>query len=181
MYKLLFEFLFYTGARIGEVICLTWKDIDLQNKYVSITKTLYKIHNNTPTSNKTHKNRQIYLNDCLVKELANYKAIKMQYKDFSDDWYIFGDVFTLATTTLERKKHHYFNLCGVREITIHEFRHSHVSLLVNEYIKNGGTDGRSFLISVSARLGHSIPVMFKTYLHLFPNTQNDIVKMLNNI
>lgn len=181
MYHLLFTTLFYTGIRKGELLCLTWNDIDLKKKVLYINKTLYKIHNNQPTSNKTNQNRQIYLNDCLVKELANYKAIKMQYKDFSDDWYVFGDVFTLATTTLERKKHHYFNLSGVREITIHEFRHSHVSMLVNEYIKNGGTDGRSFLISVSARLGHSIPVMFKTYLHLFPNTQNDIVKMLNNM
>lgn len=181
LYHLLFNTLFYTGIRKGELLCLTWNDIDLQNKVMIINKTLYKIHENAPTSNKNNQSRQIYLNDSLVQEMACFKAKKEVYKDFSNNWYVFGDVFTLSTTTIERKKHHYFALSGVREITIHEFRHSHVSMLVNEYIKKGGKDGRSFLISVSARLGHTIPVMFKTYLHLFPNTQNDIVNMLNNL
>lgn len=178
MYHLLFDVLFYTGIRKGELLCLTWNDIKDNVMYIS--KTLYKIHDNKPTSNKTNTNRQIYLNDSLVQELSRFKASKMDYKDFSDNWFIFGDVFTLSTSTLERKKHHYFELSGVREISIHSFRHSHVSMLINEYIKNGGTDGRSFLISVSARLGHTIPVMFRTYLHLFPDTQNNIVDLLNN-
>ena len=181
MYKLLFEFLFYTGARIGEVICLTWNDINLERKYVSITKTLYKIHNNTPTSNKTNTNRQIYLNDSLVDNLTRYKASRMVYKDFSNNWYIFGDVNTLSTTQIQRKKHQYFVKSGVNEITIHEFRHSHVSNIVDMYLKSGNTDSTKFFIMMSQRLGHTIPVMQRTYLHLFPNTQDDLVKMLNNL
>lgn len=179
-YKLLFEMLFYTGARIGEVICLTWNDIDLNDKYISITKTLYKIHNNTPTSNKTNQNRQIYLNDSFVRNLASFKATKTQYKDFSNNWYVFGDIKTLSTTQIQRKKHQWFLASGVHEITIHEFRHSHVSFCINEYLKNNGKDSQGFLILLSQRLGHTIPVMFKTYLHLFPNTQNEIVDLLNN-
>ena len=180
MYKLLFEFLFYTGARIGEVICLTWNDIDLQNKYVSITKTLYKVHNNTPTSNKTAKNRQIYLPDFLVTNLTSFKAIKETYKDFSNNWYVFGDVKTISTTQLARKKHQYFTDANIREITIHEFRHSHCSMVINELLKEGKTS-TSILLMLSQRLGHSLQVMERTYMHLFPNTQNDIVKMLNNL
>lgn len=181
MYKLLFEFLFYTGARIGEVICLTWNDIDLENKYVSITKTLYKIHDNTPTSNKTSQNRQIYLNDTLVQNLTRFKSNKEVYKNYSNDWYVFGDIKTLSTTQIARKKHQYFINSGVREITIHEFRHSHVSNLVQEYLKSGQTDSTKFFIMMSQRLGHTIPVMQKTYLHLFPNTQDEIVKLLNSV
>ena len=181
MYKLLFEFLFYTGARIGEVICLTWNDIDLEDKYVSITKTLYKIHNNTPTSNKTASNRKIYLNDSLVDNLIRFKASREAFKDFSNKWYIFGDVCTLSTTQIQRKKHQYFVKSGVNEITIHEFRHSHVSNMVNMYLKSGQTDSSKFFIMMSQRLGHTIPVMQRTYLHLFPNTQDDLVKMLNNL
>ena len=179
-YELLFKFLFYTGARIGEVICLTWNDIDLDNKYVSITKTLYKRHNNTPTSNKTHSNRRIYLNDSFVRELACFKSIKQQYKDFSNNWYVFGDIRTLSQTSIARKKHQWFLASGVREITVHEFRHSHVSNMINLYLKSGQTDSTKFFIMMSQRLGHTIPVMQKTYLHLFPNTQNDIVNLLNN-
>lgn len=179
MYNLLFNVLFYTGLRKGELLCLTWRDVDLDNKYLSITKTLYKIHDNTPTSNKTATNRQIYLDDSLVRKLADYRATKMSYKDFSLDWYVFGDVFTLATTTLERKKHQYFIQSGVREITIHEFRHSHVSNMINLYLKSNN-DSTKFFLMMSQRLGHTIGVMQKTYMHLFPNTQNDIVDLLNN-
>ena len=181
MYKLLFEFLFYTGCRIGEVICLTWNDINLERKFVSITKTLYKIHDNTPTTNKTNKNRQVSIPDVLLLELANYKAIKKSYKDFSNDWYVFGDNKTLSTTQIQRKKHQYFTDANIHEITIHEFRHSHVSMLVNEYLKHGNTDSTKFFIMMSQRLGHTIPVMEKVYLHLFPNNQDDIVNMLNNM
>lgn len=180
-YKLLFEFLFYTGARIGEVICLTYNDLNLEKKYVTITKTLYKIHDNKPTSNKTSKNRQIYLDDNLVAKLAAYKANKQKYKDFSNNWYIFGDVKTLSTTQIARKKHQYFADANIHEITIHEFRHSHVSNMVSLYLKSGQTDSTKFFIMMSQRLGHTIPVMQKTYMHLFPNTQDELVKMLNNL
>ena len=159
---------------------MTWNDINLQNKYVSITKTLYKVHNNTPTSNKTAKNRQIYLPDFLVANLTSFKAIKEAYKDFSNNWYVFGDIKTISTTQLARKKHQYFTDANIREITIHEFRHSHCSMVINELLKEGKTS-TSILLMLSQRLGHSLQVMERTYMHLFPNTQNDIVKMLNNL
>ena len=179
MYRLLFEMLFYTGMRKGELLCLTWNDIDFTRKVIRINKTLYKIHDNTPTTNKTNQVREIYLNDSFVQNLAIYKQNRMAFKDFSNNWYVFGDTITLSTSTLERKKHHYFELSGVKEITIHEFRHSHVSMLVNEYLKSGNTDSTKFFIMMSQRLGHTIEVMQRTYMHLFPNTQDDIVNMLN--
>ena len=50
-------------------------------------------------------------------------------------------------------------------------QHSHVSFLINEYVKTGQTDTTKFFIITSARMGHTIKVMQDTYLHLFDDIQ----------
>ena len=87
----------------------------------------------------------------------------------------------LSQTTIDRKKHLYFSLANINEITFHEFRHSHVSLLINEYVKSGQTDTTKFFLMLSNRMGHSIEVMQKTYMHLFPTIQDEIVDLLDNL
>ena len=81
------------------------------------------------------------------------------------NWFVFNGT-TYSLTTIDRYKHKYFELSGVPEITIHEFRHSHVSLLINEYLKSGQTDTSKFFVMMSNRMGHSIGVN-ATYVHAF--------------
>ncbi|MBQ7140446.1 MAG: hypothetical protein IJO32_02965 [Bacilli bacterium] len=97
------------------------------------------------------------------------------------DDYVFGGKHPLSTTTLTNRKNRYFNKCGIKPITIHQFRHSHVSLLINEYIKTGQTDTTKFFLMMSNRMGHTIQVMQETYMHLFPEVQNEIVSLLNGL
>lgn len=183
MWKTFFIFLFLTGCRKGEVQALTWKDIDFNNNYISIYKTLsvktsdhYKITN---TKNKV--NRKIQMSKKLKESLIEYKKEIIKYTDFNDDWFVFGNTRFLPQTTIDREKHKYFEIAGLKEITIHEFRHSHVSLCVNEYLKSGQTDSTKFFIMMSARMGHTIDTMQETYMHLFPTIQNEIVDLLDNL
>lgn len=174
--------LYYTGARIGEVLALTWKDIDFINNEISITKTLYKVKGEyTITSTKNNTNRKIKMSKVLKEEL--YEAYKKfrKFKDFSYTWYVFGCTIPLSTTTVNRYKHKYFELSGVHEISIHQFRHSHVSCLINEFIKSGQTDTAKFFLMMSSRLGHTVGVMQKTYMHLFPTVQDEIIDLLDNL
>lgn len=182
-WKTFFMFLYYTGMRKGEVIALTWNDIDFNNNLIIVNKTLYtKIKGKiTTTSTKNNKNRKIKISKTLKNQLMLYKQHMQQYKDFSNKWYVFGGPTYLPITTIDRYKHKYFELSGVREITIHEFRHSHVSLLINEYLKSGQTDTAKFFLMMSDRLGHSIQVMQDTYMHLFPTIQDEIVNLLDNL
>lgn len=183
MWYTFFITLFYTGARKSEIQALTWEDINFDineisiNKIISVkTKEQYKI-----TSTKNNLNRKIKMSKTLKDALLTYKQDRQQYKDFSEKWFVFGDIRFLPQTTIDRYKHKYFELANINEITIHEFRHSHVSLLINEYIKSGQTDTTKFFLMMSERMGHTIDVMQKTYMHLFPTIQDEIVDLLDNL
>lgn len=188
MWKTFFSFLFFTGCRKGEVQALTWEDIDFQNNVISIYKTLtvktpdnYKI-----TNTKNKLNRKVIINTSLKKQLLDYKREMKRFTDFNEKWFVFGGTRFLAQTTIDNNKHKYFEKANIPEITIHEFRHSHVSLLINEYVqksKNNSmkVDTAKFFLMMSERMGHTIEVMQKTYMHLFPSIQDEIVDLLNNI
>ena len=178
-----FYTLYYTGMRKSEIQALTWNDINFNKNEITINKIIsvkttekYKI-----TSTKNNLNRKIKMSKTLKEILLNYKKIKQKLVDFSNEWFVFGDIRFLPQTTIDRKKHQFFQESGVKEITIHEFRHSHVSLLINEYIKSGQTDTTKFFIMMSNRMGHTIDVMQKTYMHLFPTVQDEIIDLLDNL
>lgn len=181
-WKTFFIFLYYTGMRKGEVLALNWNDIDLKNDIIKVDKTLYYKHNKGEiTSTKTGVNRTIKISKRLRDSLIEYKQEMMKYADYNNNWYVFGNTKFLAPATIDRMKNYYFDKSGITPITIHEFRHSHVSLLVNEYIKKGGTDTSKFFLMMSNRMGHTIETMKRTYLHLFPTIQDDIVDLLDNL
>lgn len=188
MWKTFFIFAYYTGCRRGEIIALTWNDINFENNDISINKTLYEeIKRKTYiTSTKNNLNRKIKMSKTLREELLKYKSEMMKYADFTEEWFVFGCTRFLPKTTIARYKHKYFQLSGVHEITMHEFRHSHVSLLINEYIKNSKEknmkiDTAKFFLMMSDRMGHTIQVMQETYMHLFPTIQDEIVDLLDNL
>lgn len=178
--------LYFTGMREGEMQALNWNDIDFNRKVIIVNKTLstntkegrYKI-----TNTKNCLNREISMSKILYEELKKYKDIVMQYVDFSNDWFVFGNGDFLSTYHMNKNKNKYFKEAGLekRIITIHEFRHSHVSLCINEYLKSGQSDSTKFFLMMSQRMGHSLRVMQETYMHLFPSVQDNIVNLLDNL
>lgn len=178
----------YTGCRKGELLALNWKSIDFNNNVIYIDKTLYtKLKGRfVINSTKNNKNRKIQMNKVLRDTLLEYKNYCKKYTDYNDNWYVFGNTSYLPLTTIDRYKHKYFELSGVKEITMHEFRHSCVSILINEYIKtskekNVKIDITKFFLILSERMGHSVEVMKNTYMHLFPSIQDEIVDLFDNL
>lgn len=174
-----FNTLFFTGMRKGESLAITWEDIDFKNKEITINKTYtnktkgcsYKI-----TSTKNLINRKIKLNDSLINILSVYKN---EMKPQSNKDFVFCGNAPLSTSTIGRKWDSYFSNNDIPKITIHQIRHSNVSFLINEYLKSGQTDTTKFFIIMSKRLGHTIKVMQETYMHLFPEFQDQVVDLLN--
>ena len=158
-YKVLFELLYFTGLRKGEVLALKWEDIDFINKTISINKTITRNHEfQTPKTKSS--NRTISISDNLINELSKLNHDREL-------------IFDISFTQLKRKKDYYCNLSGVKQIKIHEFRHSHACLLFTNNIE---------IEDISYRLGHSsISMTMTTYLKYLPRNEKRVVNLLNSL
>ena len=175
VYKLFFMTLFFTGLRVGECIALTWEDY--QNGYIDINKTISKTKvndeyiTNSPKTNSS--NRRIKLTDNLIYLLdKEYERVKI-LPNFSHEWYIFGGIKPLTQTTIGRRKDKYCELANVKKIKIHEFRHSHATLLTSQNVP---------ITNIAQRLGHSDTNMtLNTYSHFVSSDEDKTINVLNSI
>lgn len=190
MWKTFFIFLMFTGLRKGEARALTWKNVDFVNNEIKVVQTMDE--KNRITNTKNGKNRRVKMNKYLIEQMEIYKSEVMKHSDFTEEWFVFGGINSLPRVEIDRKKDFYFKIANensnhkIQRITLHEFRHSHVSLLINEYVRkceklNLKIDATKFFIALSNRMGHTIQVMEHTYMHLFPTIQDEIVELLDNL
>ena len=80
---------------------------DLKDNYISIDKNLIRsfikeCKFNTPKTNSSIRN--VELDDYVLNNLKKLKEYYKTFIGFSDDWFIFGGLVPLSTTTIERKK-----------------------------------------------------------------------------
>ncbi len=176
-YKTFFEVLYYLGLRQGEATALTWKDINFSKKEVSINKTLttkLKGQLYTVSTPKTvNSNRILPIPLKLLKSLERLKEQAKTKKYYSDNWFVFGDELPFRETTIQLRKNKYCKLAKVKQIRIHDFRHSCASFLIN----NGAS-----IVLVSKYLGHSkISVTLDIYTHLYKNELLEVSKMIDTV
>ena len=176
-YRTFYETLYYLGLRQGEATALTWKDIDFEKKEVSINKTLttkLKGQLYTISSPKTaNSNRVLPIPLKLLKSYKKLKEEAIKKKYFNESLFVFGDELPFRETTIQVKKNKYCKLAGVKQIRIHDFRHSCASFLIN----NGAS-----IVLVSKYLGHSkISVTLDTYTHLYKNELLEVSKIIDTL
>ncbi|GEP19176.1 site-specific integrase [Pediococcus argentinicus] len=149
----------FTGARIGEIMALTWKDINLNFKTININKAWNYFKGGKFKETKTESsNRIIPINKTLVnvfKELKNAKDPQKTDLLFTTQ---FGTIPSsnavnktlrknMEKLDINRKNFHFHSLC-----------HSHVAYLLSQ-----GVD----IYAIAKRLGHSdITTTTRTYAYL---------------
>lgn len=162
----------YTGMRIGEILALTWSDIDFDEKTITINKS-YDYHSHQIKQPKTkHSNRTIRINQSLL-DLLNQL-------DHSNEF-----IFTSKTGTMpvgsscNRYLKEYLKKCNIdrQNFHFHSLRHSHVAMLLYE-----GVD----LYAISKRLGHADLTTTSTiYAYLIDElkqkSDNHIEEILDNL
>lgn len=171
-YHTLFTVLYYTGVRIGECLALTWNDF--RNDYLDINKTFTRSEESNYVLGppKTFSSRRkISLDNYTIKKLNELKKHYQSFVNFNDNWYIFGGIKPLARTTITTNKNIYCKKANVKEITLHNFRHSHASLLISQRVP---------LTVIQKRLGHKdLSTTLNKYSHMIPEDEDKAINAVN--
>lgn len=171
-----FAIAFYTGARKGEIHALRWSDIEGNIIHIRRSVT-QKIKGEdvveTPPKNPTSI-RNIQAPKPLLDILAEHKERQRAATHlFTEDFRVCGGERPLRDTTIAKKNIAFADAAGLPHIRIHDFRHSHVSVLVNEGVN---------IQEIARRLGHAdIKMTLNTYSHLYPREEERAVKILDKI
>lgn len=173
-YYVLFNILYYMGCRKGEALALKWDDINFSQRTIRINKTIaqqlrgvsYKL-----TPPKTlNSNRTIKIPTKLYEILlVRYNTVKLD-NSFSPTNFVLGGTNPLSLRYVGTKFKRYAILANVPIIRIHDLRHSHASLLINQ-----GAN----IKAIASRLGDSVDTVLNVYTHLFHETEDELVSIID--
>lgn len=178
-------FIMWTFCRIGEALALQWKDIDLENEMVSITKSYsrVKIRNGvnagkyqyTIVKTKNKQNRTFKMCKNAVMAITRYKQIKQPK---SDDEFIFSTKNGVLTVTSITRMYQNIirNTEGInrnKHVTIHGLRHTGISYFLRHDVP---------VEIVSRMAGHqSIQITLDTYYSVIEEQKQKAIDYLDKI
>lgn len=169
-----FSIAFYTGMRKGEINALRWNDYDNEIIHVrhSIAQKLKGEDRESGTKTRSSK-RDLKAPKPLVDILEEHRARLKAESMYKEDAYICGIDKALRDTNIDLHNRANAEAAGIKRITIHEFRHTHASLLANEGIN---------IQEIARRLGHAkVEMTWKTYAHLYPREEERAIEILDKI
>lgn len=112
----------YTGCRRNELLALTWEDIDLKDRTISINKSLYQINGGTPRIKRPKTEKGIRVLPIMDKLLPYLQPSEgLVFKNPTTGGYIKDGTFTLLWGR-------YKDASGV-SCTPHQLRHCYATML----------------------------------------------------
>ena len=162
-----FMTLYWTGMRLGELLALNPKDVDLEKRTISITKSYQRLgKKDVITPPKTPKSKRV---------ITIPEFLAADIKDYMDSLYDLQEndrLFPITKYYLEHEMQRGIKESGVKRIRVHDLRHSHASML----IKLGFSP-----LEIANRLGHEkVETTLNTYAHLYPNKQTKLAERLDS-
>lgn len=171
------------GMRQGEVLGLSWRDVDLDQRVVHVRQALQFAPGEglCLVPPKTARSRRVIpisgvIVDALKRRHAQQDADRLAAGEFWEEW---GLVFTtrFGTPVSPRNDYRDFRLiverAGVRRVRLHDLRHTSASLMLAQ-----GVNPRV----VMEILGHSqISVNPNTYSHVTTTVSRDAVESMTRL
>lgn len=172
-----FRLLAFTGMRRQEILALTWADISIEECMVNVNKGLTEDINKNVVVGLTKNqssNRLIGIDETTRDILSKWKELQYQENTIAnrvikeEEQFIFNnkDNKHYHTGSASRWLKELIKKYDLKPITLHQFRHTHASLLYES-----GMD----IKNIQNRLGHStIVTTLNTYTHLNKKASNDV-------
>lgn len=145
-YYILYCIAVYTGMRYGEIIGLTWENVDLDNNIINVVQQFgaidYNVYSMKPLKSK-NSYRQLPIPPVL-------KSVLLEYKETCTTDRLFNMRISSSGVASEMMKRF------LPDNSIHDLRHTYATKLLSN-----GVD----IKTVSALLGDSLQTVLKTYVH----------------
>lgn len=183
LFKTIIHVLFMTGLRLGELLSLTWEDIDFQKKTLRVNKNLILRNINSSSfrdgerfsisTPKTRSSRRtIGLDDKTLEILGLWNTNQPEIAKVESNYIFQLDGDYLHDSWIRYRLYSACDKYGVRRITLHNLRHSHAAYLISL-----GLDP----LQIQRRLGHNnVSTTLGIYGHLYPNYEFNLIEKLNN-
>lgn len=146
LYYVLFMVARYTGARYGEIIAITWDDIDFINKTIAINKQWVALGNNQfdySFTKSTNGIRTIPIPPALLVILTKYKNVCTTDRLFN---------FRRSNTTTPNRILQKY----IPEKSMHAFRHTYATTLLANNVD---------VKTVASLLGDTVDTVIHNYIH----------------
>lgn len=155
-----------TGMRPGELLGLTWDNIDMKKNLIHIVKTWNPVKNGFGPV-KNNKPRTVTITPYLVEILKQLKEHQLADLAFATERGV-----PMSTENLSKMVRKIQRRAGIEKpVNPHGLRHSHASLMLYHGMN---------VKALSKRLGHqNIQITLNTYAHVIDEMetqQNEIVK-----
>ena len=179
----LFSLALSTGARQAELLGLRWKDIDLENREISISAQLQRVDGKlTLTTPKTRKSRRkVRLCESAVSALIAHRMRQEFEKELASSmWADLDFVFTNPSTgtpidqrTLVKHFYRIRDAAGIKDFRFHDLRHSCATFLLAQGVP---------VKMISEILGHSSSSFtMDIYAHAMPKLQEEASKQMDSV
>lgn len=157
----------FCGFRLGEIMGLTWSDIDFENNTININKQ-WKVDKFT---NKYGFGELKTKNSYRINPMSTFvRKELLAYKENNKVLNITGRVFNRDTKNVSSNMLRHLKVKGYN-ITIHELRHSFCTNLISR--------GLDFKTTASL-MGDTVQEIMKTYSHVTVDMREQAINILNS-
>ncbi|MEW5932381.1 MAG: tyrosine-type recombinase/integrase [Bacillota bacterium] len=180
-YFALFHTALATGMRLGELLGLTWDDVDLKEGTVHVRRSLTLHRVRTWQDPKTPRSqRKVPIDLMTVEVLRQWRKRQLQERlRAGPGWNEHNLVFTtrrgrpLYKSAVLKALKVIAERAGVPPIRFHDLRHTHATLLLRQGVHPK---------VVAERLGHAhVSLTLEIYSHVLPDTQREAVKAVERV